>query len=341
MRIARARLADERVVDSLLAALLTVAVLLEVSTQRQRGLPALVSVLVTTPVAWRHRDPVLATLVAVAATVLYQLATGTSVLLIEEVAVALCFYALGRLTARSGRVLASVALLASWFVAAAVIAYRTHELSVVQLATVWASVGGLPFAVGRTLATRGALTLELAASASRLEDAQELRAERAAGEERTRMARELHDVIAHDVSVMVIQASAARRVVRGDLAAARAAMQVVEDAGRDALVELRRTVGVLRRENDELAGSAAPGISQLEALAERARAAGLAVDLRVEGPRVALSPGIDLVAYRVVQEALTNVIKHAGAGVTAEVRVRIDDRARELELAVLDSGSGL
>ena len=137
------------------------------------------------------------------------------------------------------------------------------------------------------------------------------------------MARELHDVIAHDVSVMVLQSSGARGVASVDIERARAAMRVVESAGRDALVELRRIVGVLHRGNGALAGSAAPGLSQLDALVDRARAAGLPVDVHVDGRLEALSPGLDLVAYRVVQEALTNAIKHAGV---ARARVNVTRR---------------
>jgi len=151
------------------------------------------------------------------------------------------------------------------------------------------------------------------------------------------MARELHDVIAHSVSVMVIQASGAQRVARRDLHAAREALEVVESVGREALVELRRIVGVLRRGSDELVGFAAPGLSQLDALVERSRAAGLAVEMRVEGQSGALSPGLDLVAYRVLQEALTNAIKHAGR---ARAQVNVTFGPRELNLQVSDTGHG-
>lgn len=151
------------------------------------------------------------------------------------------------------------------------------------------------------------------------------------------MMRELHDVIAHNVSVMVIQTSAARRVAHADPDAARDAVQAVERSGREALVELRRIVGVVRFGHGELAGSAAPGLSKLDALADRARAAGLPVELRVEGQHASLSPGLNLVAYRVVQEALTNSIKHAGPA-RAQVNVSIDAQAIELEVS--DTGHG-
>jgi signal transduction histidine kinase len=151
------------------------------------------------------------------------------------------------------------------------------------------------------------------------------------------MARELHDVIAHDVSVMVLQSSGARGIAGSDVERARAALLVVENAGRDALVELRRIVGVLHRDGDALAGSAAPGLSQLDALVDRARAAGLPVDVHVGGGLETLSAGLDLVAYRVVQEALTNAIKHAGP---ARARVSLTLTNGCLELAVSDNGHG-
>ena len=151
------------------------------------------------------------------------------------------------------------------------------------------------------------------------------------------MARELHDVIAHCVSVMVVQTSAARTVAAVDRAAACRALGVVEAAGRDALVELRRMVGVLRRGSDQLAGVSAVGLSDLDVLAERARAAGLPVALEIDEHRPAVSAGVDLVAYRVVQEALTNALKHAGPA-SARVTARFDGDV--LELSVCDTGRG-
>ena len=149
------------------------------------------------------------------------------------------------------------------------------------------------------------------------------------------MAREMHDVIAHCVSVMVVQTGAARRVARSNAEAAREALRVVEGSGREALVELRRLVGVLRRASGETEDHAAPGLAGLGALVERCRAAGLRVELHVSGPTASLPADLDLVAYRVVQEALTNAIKHAGP---ASAQVRVEVGARELELRVSDTG---
>jgi len=129
------------------------------------------------------------------------------------------------------------------------------------------------------------------------------RAERAAGEERIRVARELHDIVAHSVSVMVIQAVAARRVASQDRELAREALRSVENCGREALSEMRRMVGVLHRGEIESDAATASRLSQLETLAERTRASGLPVELLVEGDPCPLSPEVELTAFRVVQEA--------------------------------------
>ena len=219
-------------------------------------------------------------------------------------------------------------MFAYWLAGVVVITYDQAGASVGAVLGAWVLLGGLPYASGRAVESRSGLARELEARMARLDDDHALRAQRAAGEERNRMARELHDVIAHSVSVMVVQTAGARRAAQGDLAMARAALRVVESSGRDALVELRRIVGALRHGDEALEGSAAPGLSQLDRLVDRARAAGLPVELHVDGEPQALSPGLDLVAYRLVQEALTNTIKHAGS---AHARVNVSIGVRDLE----------
>jgi signal transduction histidine kinase len=155
--------------------------------------------------------------------------------------------------------------------------------------------------------------------------------------ERARIARELHDVVAHSVSVMVVQAQAGPRLLAAPESAGEA-FRSIETTGRDALVELRRLLGVLRGGDEQPAATAPqPGLDRLQGLVEQVRAAGLRVDLRVEGEPVHLPAGIDLSAYRIVQEALTNTLKHAGRA-EAEVIVRFEQSAVELE--VLDNGTG-
>jgi signal transduction histidine kinase len=339
--MSRARAFDLVVIDWVLAGLLTAgAVVYAVLLSHQRlSAVTIVSCLVSTgSVAWRRRHPALSTFVAVTAQLGFvgvgqrEVLNGAAVA-IADVAVMLNFYLLGRRARGRRDLLVAAALLVYALGTFAVISGRA---SVSDVLLEWVPVVAL-CAVARTLASRRALTAELAATAARLKVEQELRARRAAAEERNRMARELHDVIAHCVSVMVVQTSAARRVLGLDVEAAREALQAVEGAGRDALVELRRIVGVLRHGNDELAGFASLGLSELQALVDRARAAGLPVELRVEGRRGALPADLGRVAYRLVQEALTNAIKHAGAART-QVTVRIG--TRELELTVSDAGLG-
>jgi signal transduction histidine kinase len=165
----------------------------------------------------------------------------------------------------------------------------------------------------------------------------EERARRAVADERARIARELHDVVGHSVSVMTVQASAVRRLLEPDQERVGEALQVVEQTGREALAEMRRMVGVLRHAEDGPALAPQPSLEQLERLVEHTRNAGLPVDLRVEGDPVQLPTGIDLTAYRLVQEGLTNAVKHAGAN-RAEVLVRY--AAGHVELTVSDDGRG-
>jgi signal transduction histidine kinase len=163
----------------------------------------------------------------------------------------------------------------------------------------------------------------------------DLAAREAVVAERARIARELHDVVAHSVSVMVVQAQAGPRLP--DEERVRDAFGSIETTGREALVELRRLLGVLRGGEEHAATAPQPGLASIEALVEQVREAGLRVDLRVEGEPAALPPGIDLSAYRIVQEALTNALKHAGRA-EAEVIVRYETAAVELE--ILDNGVG-
>jgi signal transduction histidine kinase len=198
---------------------------------------------------------------------------------------------------------------------------------------------GLTAAVGRMLRNRFQLQAALEDKRARVERERIERRQAAAVEERERIASDLHDIIAHALSGMVVQASAARRLAdRGadaDLRLAREAFGAIEDTGRESLAELRRLLGVLRREDEDIALAPAPSLEHLEALAARVRAAGLPVDVRLDGTPVVLPAGVDLTAYRVVQDALREALEDGAAG-RAEVRVRYEDRAVALE--VCDDG---
>ncbi len=173
--------------------------------------------------------------------------------------------------------------------------------------------------------------------AQALERERELAARVAVADERARIARELHDVVAHSVSVMVVQAGAARRALGHRPEQAGEAMRAVETAGREALGELRRLLTVLADGRADAGLDPQPGLGELDALIERVRSAGLQVAKTVEGEPQPLSPGIDLAAYRIVQEALTNTLRHAPG---ARARVTIRYLEHELNLDIADVGGG-
>ncbi len=190
-----------------------------------------------------------------------------------------------------------------------------------------------PFLLGLESRERRESEAELAVRATQLEfDKTE-----AVQQERARIARELHDVVAHEMTVATIQASAARRLIGTDDEEAARAAEEAERAGHEGLVELRRLLGILR--TDEPASrSPQPGLEQVDTLADQMREAGLDVVVDIDGDRRDIPPGMDLNAYRIVQEALTNALKHAGPGVTAVVGVSY--RPDGVEIVVTDDGRG-
>ncbi|MGN9784449.1 sensor histidine kinase [Nonomuraea sp. ZG12] len=207
--------------------------------------------------------------------------------------------------------------------------WSDHVAAIVVLVAVW---GG-----GRSLRLRRAYLEELRDRATRLERAHAADTRAARAEERSRIARELHDVVAHHVSVMTVQAAAARKVLAADPELAREALSAIESTGRTAMAEMRDIVGVLRADaRAELTPQ--PGMRDLPALVEQMREAGLITTLSVEGEAEPVPAGVDLAAYRLVQEGLTNSLRHAGTGARAVVTVR---RGRdELEVRVEDDGLG-
>jgi signal transduction histidine kinase len=175
------------------------------------------------------------------------------------------------------------------------------------------------------------------ARAAQAEREREGAARIAVAEERARIARELHDIVAHAVSVMVLQVGAVRHKLPAELAADKDALGDVERAGRSALGEMRRLLGAMRDEHGDVALAPQPGLDGLDALAESVGRAGLPVELHVEGEVFPLPQAVELSAYRIVQEGLTNSLKHARAG-RAHVTIRYG--AEELEVEVADDGHG-
>jgi signal transduction histidine kinase len=196
---------------------------------------------------------------------------------------------------------------------------------------------GAVWALGRWVRVRRRGTRQLEERARRLAAEGELNARLAVERERARIARELHDSIAHSVSVMVLQAGAAEQVVMDAPERARASLTAIQDVGRDAVVELRRLLMLLRSDDDTAPLAPRPGIAGLDTLLAHVRDAGLPVVLSVEGKPEPLPTAIDLSAYRIVQEGLTNTLKHAGP---AHARVTLRYSGHALELEILDDGDG-
>ncbi|MFC0673848.1 sensor histidine kinase [Brachybacterium hainanense] len=174
--------------------------------------------------------------------------------------------------------------------------------------------------------------------AEQAERERETRARIAVAEERARIAREIHDIVSHSLSVVVLMSDGAAATVGSEPERARSAMLHVRDTGRSALAEMRRMLGVLR-EDEPGSDAPQPGMAQLAVLVEQSRAAGLPVALTVDGSPGGMSEGLGLTVFRIVQEALTNVRRHAGPGLR-RVDVRIDCRPREVVLRVTDDGQG-
>ncbi|PSL55251.1 signal transduction histidine kinase [Saccharothrix carnea] len=195
------------------------------------------------------------------------------------------------------------------------------------------------WAMGEFVGARRAYNRELEQRLKLLETERDQQARIAVGEERSRIARELHDVVAHAVSVMVVQADGASYAIKTNPDLAEAAVRTIADTGRQALTELRRLLGVLRSE--DRSGTQwvpQPDAGDLHELAENCRAAGLPVRLETLGDLSALPAGLGLGIYRIVQEALTNTLKHAGSGATATVRVT--QAGEQVEVEVADDGFG-
>jgi signal transduction histidine kinase len=322
--------------DLLLAVLVLAAAALEIWLNpgvRPRWAAAVTELPAGLALAWRRRFP-LATVAAVSA------ASGAEVLLgvpVDQPVVPLAcevisLYSLA-LAATFARALGGIGI---WAATLAALGLARHQGSFsIKVGNIVFGlvIAGSAWAAGRTVRTRTEHASEHARRADRLE------AERATvvAQERARIARELHDVIAHSVSVMVVQAAAATEMLKHAPERAAQPLAAVEETGRQALVEMGRLVGLLR-EGERFGLAPQPGLDDLDALAAQVTEAGLPVEVRVEGERRAVPLGVDLSAYRVVQEALTNALKHAGEA-RAHVSLRFETDALEVE--VVDDGAGI
>ena len=287
----------------------------------------------TLPVAYRRHNPIRVLLITGSAITLHSvLGYPTTV---GFLGVLLAFYTVA---AHETRRQASVsAIITAGGIAvsfASYIAFNSITSIPASLVGTYASFG-MAWLIGDNLRVRRAYTAELEQRAVTLEREREDRAELAVAQERGRIARELHDVVAHHISVMVVQTAAARRICDKEPDTAREALAAVEEAGRTALAEMRRMLEVLRTETAGMGPQ--PGLGDLDRLAEKVRDAGLPVEVAVSGSARPLPAGMELAAYRIIQEALTNVVKHAGRA-SAGVAVRYAEDTLDIEVS--DDGRG-
>lgn len=288
------------------------------------------AILWTLPLLLRRRSAILAGLVVLAAAAASVGVTGGTVASGMWVAMVAAFAVIGlhedRARAVAGGTLGYVLLL--------VVAITDQGLSVYVLVVAAIFAGG-PLAAGAAVRARAGRAAELAELARRLERMRDEDARIAGAEERARIVAELNEVVARAVAAMTVQAGAARLMLDQDTAKAREAIAAVEDAGRDALAETRRLLGVLRQDLAEPERQPQPGLAALERLVEDARGAGIEVEMSIEGDQRPLTAGVDLAAYRLVEEGL-----RAARGVTGVVRVAIALRWRPdaLEIRVANDG---
>lgn len=290
----------------------------------------LVTTLGNVPLVWRRRAPVAALLGVVAAGSAYQLALDGPGQPLPYAAL-VCVYSIALLGPSRVRLAVGWGLVA---VIAVSVAFNTGTAR--ELLFAW-FVFGAAFALGRLQATRQAYTAAVEDRAAQLERANRIEAEQAAARERARIAREMHDVLSHAVSIMIVQAEAGPVAVRRAPERAEAAFEAIAETGRDAMAQLRTMLGVLRAEEATAPRAPQPGIGGLPALVDRVRASGLAVSYQRTGEVRELPAALEATVHRVVQEALTNVVKHAGA---TAVDVRLEYGARELSVRVTDDGRG-
>jgi signal transduction histidine kinase len=327
--------------DALLAAILAVTSVVPVlafgdpSWGKPKALGVTLGLLSTVPIAWRARYPLsVAAIVLAANAACIFVAAPNQAAFQPFVALVLTFYSAGsRAEGRRALWVPPVLAVAAIpvFVAAVVHGQDAGNAipSFVWLLAAWA--------VGRSVRSWRLKSIALELANRELAEQRELQAQAAVTVERGRIARELHDVVAHNVSMIVVQAGAAARVLDGDQPDVRNALEVIASTGRETVDEMRALLGVVRS-NDGSAGlKPQPGLADLEQLVSGVREAGLPVTVRIEGSPRPLPPALDLSAFRIVQEALTNTLKHAGPA-RAQVTVRYEDGLVTLEIT--DTGHG-
>ena len=284
-------------------------------TDRPTGTFALLAIAATV-LLWRRQHPIVVAAVVMASMLVWAVAGyGDG----NDLALIVATYAVGRYTADHRYSLAIVAAaMATGIVETIIDGNQRIDIAPAII------LAGLPWYVGRRVRNRGDYLILLQERAARLEADQHVEAQQAVAAERSRIARELHDVVAHQVSMMTIQAGAAKTVARDDLDTAVEAMGDVERAGRQALGELRHLLGVLRPDGADDALGPQPGIADIPALASELEHTGANVHVDIAPLPTDLSAAVELSTYRIVQEACTNIIKHAGSTPTVHLSIDVD-----------------
>lgn len=305
-------------------------VAVDVFSPSERVLAGAVGLVLTLSLAWRRRAPLAVLAVAIAGSVVADFVPVLDAATTPAVAFVVAVYSVGAYT---GGLHASIG---GAGVVALIAANAAEQFSLGDLLFIAMILGGAWLA-GRAMRYRRGREHALERLTVDLEREREEKARAAVAEERIRIARELHDVVAHAISVIVVQARGGRRSLATDPAETGEALATIEATGSQALAEMRRLLGMLRSDDEEIALAPQPSLRNLDALAAQVREAGLPVAVSIEGEPVELPPGVDLSAYRIVQEALTNALKHAGP---AMARVIIRYGKDDLELEVADTGRG-
>jgi signal transduction histidine kinase len=291
------------------------------------ALTAVLLLLESLPLAWRRRFPVAVLLIVVGAMIVHLLIVPEGESLRGGLGVLVALFTIGeRLERRTSLALTVL----TGAIVGVIFITREPIPSALQALIQTEVVFGVAWLVGDGARVRGLYTSALEERAALLERERTERARTAVLEERERIARELHDAVAHHVSVMVIQAGAGLRALEKRPDEARKALESVTESGRQALTDMRRMLSMLGDQTDE----PMPGLDRLGDLLEQVRSAGLAVELSITGERPKLDAGLEASAYRIIQESLTNSLKHAGGGGRARVSIRYEPTA--LHLAVDD-----
>ncbi|WP_322920828.1 sensor histidine kinase [Nocardioides renjunii] len=299
---------------------------------------ALLTVVEAVPLLWRRRHPWPVFLAVAGASVLQAAVEAEPI--VGQLVFPVAVYSVARWSPRWQSVTALLVGYAGAVVAAVrwILGFGAGELTVANLAPYTVTISAIvtaAWALGFAAQERERYVASLVARAEQAERMAEREVELAARDERSRIAREMHDVVAHGLSVIVIQADGARYAAAKDPGVAVGTLETISTAGREALTEMRRLLGLLRDGDTGVAPQ--PGLGDVRHLVDEARAAGTRVEADLPAPVPEVPDGVALAAYRIVQEALTNVRKHAGPGATVRVRLAV---GRAVEVEVRDDGRG-